>query len=141
MKNNFNFFGIKAHQRRKLTREFMQKNRRPNYEKLDIVIKKLWDMEEREYQYFATELLEKYEKKFTKEIICLFEYMIINKSWWDTIDIIPKKLVGKYFNLFPEIREEYVQKWVESNNIWLQRTTLLFQLGYKESTDVEFLFD
>ncbi|MBM7622523.1 DNA alkylation repair protein [Sporohalobacter salinus] len=140
MKNNFDFFGIKAQPRRKATREFMRKDNRPDYKDLDVVIKKLWQMDEREYQYFATELLEKYKKKFTKEIINLFEYMIINKSWWDTVDKIAKKLVGKYFELFPKKRDEYLQKWVESNNIWLQRTALLFQLSYKEDTDIELLF-
>ena len=141
MRNKFDFFGIKAQPRRKSTREFMRKNNRPDYENIDVVIKKLWTMEEREYQYFAIELLERYKKEFTKEIINLLEYMITNKSWWDTVDRIAKKLVGKYFELFPEKRDGYLQKWVKSNNMWLQRTALLFQLGYKENTDVELLFD
>ena len=140
MRNKFNFFGIKANPRRKATREFMQKDNRPDYENLDVIIKKLWEMKEREYQYFATELLERYKKKFTNEIINLLEYIITNKSWWDTVDRIAKKLVGKYFELFPNKRNRYLQKWVKSNNIWLQRTALLFQLGYKEKTDVDLLF-
>ena len=141
MRNKFEFFGIKAKPRRKATREFMRKDNRPDYENLNLIIKKLWEMEAREYQYFATELLEKYQTKFNEEIINLLEYMITNKSWWDTVDRIAKKLVGKYFELFPAKRDSYLQKWVKSNNIWLQRTSLLFQLGYKENTDVDLLFE
>ncbi|SJZ82805.1 DNA alkylation repair protein [Selenihalanaerobacter shriftii] len=141
MRNKFDFFGIKAQERRKATREFMRKDNRPSYNEVDIVVKKLWNLSEREYQYFANELLERYEKEFTKEIVNLFEYMITHKSWWDTIDRISKKLVGNYFKLFPKERDKYIKKWVDSDNIWLQRTTLLFQLSYKENTDVELLFD
>ncbi len=101
MRNKFEFFGIQASPRRKVTREFMRKDNRPAYENLAVVIKKLWKREEREYQYFAVELLERYEKPFTEEIINLFEYMITNKSWWDTVDRIAKNLAGKYFELFP----------------------------------------
>jgi len=140
MRNKFDFFGIQAQPRRKAARKFMRKNNRPDYENLDIIIKRLWEKEEREYQYFAVELLERYEKKFTENIIDLLEHMITNKSWWDTVDRIAKNLVGKYFELFPAKRNIYLEKWVKSNNIWLQRTTLLFQLGYKENTDIKLLF-
>ena len=66
--------------------------------------------------------------------------MITHKSWWDTIDRIAKKLVGEYFKVFPDKVDPYIEKWLESDNIWLQRTCLLFQLGYKEETDVDLLF-
>ena len=98
MKGNFDFFGIKAKTRRKITREFMRKAERPDYGFMNVVIKKLWKLPEREYQYFAMELLEKYKKEFKDDIIFLFEYMITNKSWWDTVDFIAKKLVGEFFN-------------------------------------------
>lgn len=141
MKGNFDFFGIKAKTRRKITREFMRKAERPDYGFMNVVIKKLWKLPEREYQYFAMELLEKYKKEFKEDIIFLFEYMITNKSWWDTVDFIAKKLVGEFFNMFSELRDKYILKWMNSDNIWLQRTCLLFQLGYKENTDLKLLFD
>ncbi|POZ88612.1 MULTISPECIES: DNA alkylation repair protein [Petrotoga] len=141
MKGNFDFFGIKAQTRRKVTQEFMRKAERPDYDDIDVVIRKLWKLPEREYQYFALELLEKYKKGFEEDIISLFEYMITNKSWWDTVDFISKKLVGEFFKMFPELRDEYISKWMDSDDIWLQRTCLLFQLGYKENTDLKLLFN
>ncbi|MGM0438418.1 MAG: DNA alkylation repair protein [Bacillota bacterium] len=50
MRNKFNFFGIKDKPRRKATREFMQKDNRPDYENLDVIIKNLWEMKERKYR-------------------------------------------------------------------------------------------
>jgi len=141
MRDQFPFFGLQAAERRKVLREYMRQENRPEYSKLEKVIKKLWQLPEREFQYFAQELILKYQKEYTEEIINLFEYMIINKSWWDTVDHIAKKLVGEYFKNFPEQRDKKIKSWLKSDDIWLQRTALLFQLSYKEETDAQLLFD
>lgn len=65
--------------------------------------------------------------------------MVTHKSWWDTVDYISIKLMGAYFKKFPEQRELYVKKWLASENIWLQRSALLFQLKYKENLDTTIL--
>jgi 3-methyladenine DNA glycosylase AlkD len=49
-------------------------------------------------------------------------------------------LVGNHFKCFPEFIKPYTEKWMKSGNMWLQRTVILFQLDYKEKTDVELLF-
>ncbi|MFW6237891.1 MAG: DNA alkylation repair protein [Halanaerobiales bacterium] len=141
MKNKFEFFGINAQPRRKAVRKFKREENRPDYQHLEPVIKKLWQLPEREYQYFGTELLERYKRQFDRDIIFLFEYMITNQSWWDTVDRIAKKLVGVYLQKFPGKREKCVSSWVDSGNIWLQRTALLFQLDYKKETDPDLLFE
>lgn len=141
MRDQFSFYGLQAAARRKTLRKYMRLENRPDYEKLEIAVKKLWQLPEREFQYFAQELILKYQKEYTEEIINLFEYMLTNKSWWDTVDHIAKKLVGEYFKLFPQKRDEKIKEWLASDNIWLQRTSLLFQLGYKKEIDAQFLFD
>jgi 3-methyladenine DNA glycosylase AlkD len=83
--------------------------------------------------------IDKIEREFKRIDINLFEFMIIHKSWWDTIDFIAPKLVGRYFNLYPNKRDSTIQKWLASNNIWLQRSSILFQLNYKDELDKEFL--
>ena len=67
--------------------------------------------------------------------------MITHKSWWDTVDFIAANLVGPYFKSFPGQREKITGKWLSSNNMWLQRSVLLFQLKYKDSLDTDFLAD
>ena len=65
--------------------------------------------------------------------------MVINKSWWDTIDFISPKLIGEYFKIYPNQRDKYLNKWITSKNIWLQRSSILFQLNFKENIDTECL--
>jgi len=67
--------------------------------------------------------------------------MIKQKSWWDTVGFIAVKLMGPYFSKFPKQIPVYVNKWLATENIWLQRAALLFQLKYKEGLDMELLSD
>lgn len=140
MKNQFEFLGIKSPERRALQREFLQKKVLPAPKDIEYVIKELWAMPEREFQYFGMELLEKYVKKSDRKIVELFEFMIVNKSWWDTVDMIAQKLVGAFFLNHRVPVEQYTEKWMKSGNIWLQRTVILFQLKYKSNTDLVLLF-
>ncbi|MCF7857704.1 MAG: DNA alkylation repair protein [Candidatus Cloacimonetes bacterium] len=139
MKNRFEFFGLKRPVRKELQKPFLQKDRLPAIEELPEIIKELWQWPQREFQYFAIDLLRKTSKRMNEESIGLFEYLIITKSWWDTVDIIAARTVGTHFNRFPELLDKYIDKWMKSDNMWLQRTSLLFQLHYKEKTDYELM--
>ncbi|WP_338768395.1 DNA alkylation repair protein [Bernardetia sp. ABR2-2B] len=139
MRNQFEYFGIKTPQRRELQKPFLSKDFLPKKPEAFQIIKTLWQKPERDYQLFAQELAFKYKKELEKEDIQLFEFMILNKSWWDTIDFIAPKLVNQYFKLFPKERDFYIEKWLESENMWLQRSAILFQLKDKENIDTYLL--
>jgi len=139
MKNKFDFFGIKSPERKELSRPFLLKDTLPQKKQLEEIVKILWQKPQREFQYFSHALVFKYKKFFQKEDLALFEYMILHKSWWDSIDFIAPNLLAYYFKLFPEERDKTVKKWLASNNIWFQRSCILFQLKYKQEVDTAFL--
>ena len=139
MRNQFEFYGLPATTRREIQKPFLVQELLPNKKELNTIVKLLWQKPQREYQLFSMDLLIKYAKRFDKEDIELLEYMVTNKSWWDTVDVVAGKLMGAYFKLFPEERETYINKWLKSKNIWLQRSTLLFQLKYKTDLDTGLL--
>jgi|TARA_R110002096_G_scaffold238513_4_gene429954 3-methyladenine DNA glycosylase AlkD len=139
LRNQFQFFGISTQQRRAIQRPFLLKDMLPPKSELHELIKVLWGRDEREFHYFGQELALKYLKVTEKEDIDLYEHMVAHQSWWDTVDLIANKLMGNYFLLFPEERKEHIDKWLKSNNIWLQRSALLFQLKYKEKMDLDLL--
>lgn len=139
LKDNFEHFGIKTPQRREIQKPFLSKEFLPKKSEAFQIVKTLWQKPQREYHYFAQELVFKYKKELEKDDIELFEFMILNNSWWDTIDFIAPKLINQYFKSFPEERDFYVEKWLESENIWLQRSAILFQLKDKEKIDIHLL--
>ena len=139
MRNQFKCFGLKTPLRRELQKPFLVKVYLPEKGEVADLVSELWGRPQREFQYFGQELAFKYVKVQERDDVVLYEYMITHKSWWDTVDFIAVKLLGTYFKKFPEQRNIYVRKWLESNNIWLQRSALLFQLKYKSEMDRELL--
>ncbi len=139
LRNKFEFFGIKTPRRREIQKPFLHNNYLPAKQELPDIIKLLWEKPQREFQHFALELSYKYRKQYEFNDIELFEYMILHKSWWDTVDGVAPKLIGDYFFKFPEQRDVYAEKWLSSGNMWLQRSILICQLFYKEKVDTVFL--
>jgi len=140
MRNQFEYIGMKSELRNITQREIIQKLGVPENEQLEEIVRALWVLPEREYQYFALELLERRIMKASPEIIHLLESLILSKSWWDTIDGISPSLVGTLFRNYPELIIPVTNKWMASGNIWLQRSCILFQLKYKGDMDLDLLY-
>jgi 3-methyladenine DNA glycosylase AlkD len=140
MKNKFEFYGIKSPLRNELCKPFLKKENLPELNDIKNIIIELWNEPERELQYFAMELLSKYSKHLKEEDYQFFEFLITNKSWWDSIDYISPNLVAKHFRIFPHLIKPISANWVNSNSIWLQRSAILFQLKSKKETDTDLLF-
>jgi len=139
MRNQFEFYGLKSKERRDIQKPFMLKAFLPPKADLDRYVKEFWSKPEREYHHFAQEFAFRYIKQLEKKDIELYEFMITNHSWWDTVDFIANKLVGGYMKKFPEERDKCAARWLKSGNIWLQRTALLFQIKYKQDLDAQFM--
>ena len=136
MRNQFEFHGLTANKRREIQNLLLKSFQIKNLKK---IVPLLWNKKQRDYQYFAQELVFMNQKNFHIKDIELFEYMIENKSWWDTIDFLSPKILGTYFQLFPNEIEKNIKKWIQSNNIWLQRSCIIFQLKYKENLNTQLL--
>lgn len=140
MKNHFPFLGIQTPERKQLFREVLQSTEAPKAVDLPIIVRELWALPEREFQMLALTLLDKYRKHLDETYIPLLEELITTKSWWDSVDMLASHFIGLILKAHPHLIETYMQKWMASNNMWLQRTCLLFQLKYKEKTDTKLLF-
>jgi 3-methyladenine DNA glycosylase AlkD len=139
MRDQFAFFGIKTEIRRQITKDHFRKFEIGDHATLETVVKHLWALPQREYQYAAQELMVYHKKLWTGKTIKLIEYSIVHKSWWDTVDYLNSYGSGMYFQKFPESKEVITSGWNMSGNIWLNRSSLLFQLKYKTDTDTELL--
>ncbi|MGG1685051.1 DNA alkylation repair protein [Pseudalkalibacillus sp. NRS-1564] len=136
MRNQFPFLGIKTPERRKAVINALKIHGKPDLDTLKELLEKLWALPEREYQNAALDLLDRV-KRFPKDYIDLIEQLIITKSWWDTVDGLAVHSAGIYFQQYPDQIAPITEEWVNSPNLWLNRSALLFQLSYKDSTDFD----
>ena len=97
MRNQFQFFGLKAPARRVIEREMMETNKMALQDRTTLagVVTLLWEQEEREFQSFGCTLLEKYHKTLMgsldeefHEAMETVKMCICTKSWWDTVDML-----------------------------------------------------
>lgn len=140
MRNQFDYIGLASPIRNELKTEFIKANSKPGIEDIEEFISLCWQSPYREMQYTGMELTYSLRKQFPKEIIDVFEELITQKSWWDTIDYIAPSLAGSYFQKYPETKINYATKWMSCDNLWLKRSSIIFQLKYKNETDTDFLF-
>jgi len=135
MRDQFPFYGIKTPRRREIVRAFLAEYGLPPPALLAPVVNHLWQRPQRECQYIAVGLLERGSKRLSEPVVPLLERLIVTKSWWDTVDGLAGGLAGEQFQRFPEAKEAALPRWRASENFWLRRSAILFQLGYKGQTD------
>lgn len=139
MKHHFAFFGLKMPVWRAMSKDIFQQYPMPNPQELTRVVEQCYNDEHREMHYFALELTERCIKKQPPEAIELLEWLIVTNSWWDSVDWIAK-MTGIHFRRYPDLVIPTTERWMASNNMWLQRVCVIFQLHYKAKTDSELLF-
>ncbi|WP_241909852.1 DNA alkylation repair protein [Vibrio sp. 10N.261.55.A7] len=140
MRGQYAFYGIQSGPRRAALKHLFSKDQIPTIDELPDVIDELWKLPEREYQMVAVDLLIKLKTKLPVSMLQDLERWITTKSWWDTVDMLATHNVAGLFIRFPEETAACIERWRKSDNIWLRRTALLYQLKLKHNTDVELLF-
>lgn len=138
LKNQFDFIGIWTADRRSLTKDLLRATPLPDLETVAKTVLQLWQMNEREYHYAGIQTLAYYHKLWQQNTIELIEHCLVNHSWWDSVDGLNSDCVSKYFVQFPA-SIHIVGRWNDSNNMWLQRSSIIFQKSYKGKTNKELL--
>ena len=140
MKNNFPFLGIKTEKRRAIFKLIYERNKVEIQSDFRSIAWNLFQMKEREYHQVAIDLLIKeFKKNYVLKDIQLIEKFLVTNSWWDSVDTIAKYLLGGYLLQFPEETLNVIEQFSNYNNMWLNRSAILFQLSYKEKTNFEIL--
>ena len=140
MRHQFEYFGLKMPAWTALSKQFHSQHGLPDGEDLKTMARLCFEDDHRELHYFALETVQKKLKTQAPEFIDFLEELVLTRSWWDTVDWL-NKLIGQHFLRFPDLTKPVTARWVTSDNIWLQRLSMIFQLNYKEKTDAARLFD
>lgn len=140
MKDLFPFYGLKKPIRAEVTKPLIQSIKDSIDE--NWIIKTtalLWKQKEREYHYTAIELFRVYKKHITLKSFPHIEKMVLQNSWWDSVDGLVGNIISLLVKKYPELKKE-MQRFVKEENMWLRRVAIIHQLPYGKDTDTDFLF-
>lgn len=140
MRGKFDYYGIRAPLRDSIIAAFVKDNPVKKIENHAQAVCYCWEQPQREWQYTGMLILSKFATKADEKYLEYAEFMVVYKSWWDTVDFIAANIVGAYLKKNPGQIDTWIDRWMESENMWLQRVCLLFQLKYGGNTDNELLF-
>jgi 3-methyladenine DNA glycosylase AlkD len=140
MKGHFAFFGIKAPERRAMQRAHWEAHGKPGPEELPAIARSAFAQPERELHYASLDLLVDQAKRLGLAHLPLLEELITTNIWWDTVDALAVHPVGSILKRHTGSVESWNMRWMESDNLWLNRTALLFQNRWKTAADLDLLF-
>ena len=87
MKDVAPFIGVPTPERRALVKKIAKGLPTPTSDELGATARKLWKLEEREFQYCANDLIGIHWKVADKNFLAdHVEGLLISKPWWDTVD-------------------------------------------------------
>jgi 3-methyladenine DNA glycosylase AlkD len=134
MKDVAPFIGVATPERRSLVKKIAKGLPRPSCAELGATARKLWKLEEREFQYAAKDLIDIHialaDKNFLAEQV---EYLLTTKPWWDTVDGLGSVAVSPLTDKYG--CKKLIDKWNKSSNMWLNRAAIQHQRGRKYETD------
>lgn len=133
MKNKFIFLGIPRPQLKKFANPYLKESKKYDLD-LDFV-RLCWENDYREAQYIGIMYLERNIKKLNSTHINFLKELVITKSWWETTDSLDS-IVGSII-LENKDLENTMLEWSKSDNIWLRRVSIDFQMNFKDNTNTE----
>lgn len=141
MKGKFPFYGVKATPRKSILKEMKEKF--PFIKKVSPTEFCLlcFEQEQREWHQFGVDWLIENKKKLNPMHLPDLERILLTHSWWDTVDMIATHVIGEIFKKYPNEIPFWISKWRNHSDLWLNRTSLLFQLKYKAAVDTDLMAD
>ena len=136
MQDKFRFLGVRGATRTEIYKKYFPDARKTKTIDWDFV-ESCWNKEEREFQYVVVYYLKAMQKFLKREDISKLKYLIVTKSWWDTVDLLAKVIGSLVIRI--EGYDQIMLEWSKDSNIWLKRVAILYQLSLKDKVDKQVL--
>ena len=138
MKGVAPFLGVDTPSRRAALNPVFKSLPTPTSDDLGKAALALLRLKEREYHYAAYDMLAYFNDHCDKDFLATYgEELITTKSWWDTVDGLGNAITSPLSKRFPNKR--LIQRWNRSDNIWLVRSAIQHQRGWRRDTDIDYV--
>ena len=136
MRDQFEFYGIPAMERKKIYHNFLKEEKRGKIVDWDF-LDACYQDSHREFQYLAVEYLSALGRFLSVDDIPKIRRYVLTKSWWDTIDVLCK-VIGTIADQYQDVKRIMLD-WSQDENLWIRRTAIEYQLGKKDKMNTDTL--
>jgi 3-methyladenine DNA glycosylase AlkD len=140
LKTDMPFYGVPNPECKKVYRELRRRYPIESRAEYVAAIEALWSRPHREEKYCAIRVAVDHPQYITIGSVPRYRRMVIEGAWWDFVDDIAIRLVGKVLLDDRERMHPKLDRWVDDPNMWIRRTAILSQIKHKGRTDQDQLF-
>lgn len=137
--DQFEHYGLTASFRRNISKEYFKKNPLVDIKEITTITQACFQNPYREFHHAGIDFFAFNKKFWNEDTIQVIEYGLLHQSWWDSVDAIASDWIHPYFIKFPKQIRSVTKKWNQSKDLWLQRSSILFQKFRKKDTDTKLL--
>lgn len=144
MKSSMPYHGVQSPQQRRIFRAALAAQPIDGFEAWRDTILALWrEATHREEWYAGIAVAEApaYASHRTRGAMPVYEEMIVTGAWWDVVDAVASRLVGELLVRDRAWTSALMRAWSGDAHLWKRRTSIICQLGAKEDTDLDLLYD
>lgn len=141
MKTAMPFYGVPNPGRTAILRRLKQEFPITDAARYQEAVLALWAHPQREEKYLAIALAIAWPAFVTREAMPLYERLIREGAWWDFVDDVAIRLVGKVWMEDRAWASPLMDAWIEDPDPWIRRAAIIGQIKHKPATDEARLFD
>lgn len=141
LKTDMPFYGVQKRGRTEVMRGVKKLFPITDVAEYRAAVEALWAQPHREEKYLAIGIARQNRAFVTMENLDLYRRIIVEGAWWDFVDDVAINCVGIVYLNERRRAEPTIEAWVDDDDMWLRRTSLISPIKHKEATDHVMLFD
>jgi 3-methyladenine DNA glycosylase AlkD len=141
MKTDMPFYGAQKKARVPVARAVRNAFPPASHAEYVAAVEALWALPHREEKYIALSYARSFDDFVEIDSLPMYRRLIVDGSWWDFVDEIASKLVGRVLEKERSAVTPIIRSWIPDEELWLRRTSIICQLGHKSDTDTDLLGD
>jgi 3-methyladenine DNA glycosylase AlkD len=142
MKSAMPYYGAPAPLTKRVFAQVLHDHPLGDRESWLATISALWnDATHREEWYAALALAghQRYLDYQDPETLDLYRELVVSGAWWDVVDALASHRVGPILRAHHDEVRPTIVAWSTDPDMWLRRTSIICQLGAKQSVDLDLL--
>lgn len=141
LKTDEPMFGVRRPDLKLIVKDLVATARPETVEDYTATVTALWEQPHREERYVAIGFARACDEFVDAGSVDLYARMIVEGAWWDLVDEIAIRLVGRALEKDRIVVTPMIHGWISSDDPWLRRTSIICQVTRGPTTDRDLLSD